>query len=134
MTESEAKKETEKHIQFLRDNWKPNPDYDVIEALREALQALEEVQAYRAIGTVEEFKAIKQWKEDVIESFSKYDVNSVDELMKRFRELTEKAEPKKPYEHNFYEESHYYLCPECRNILSSNQNFCEECGTAIDWE
>jgi hypothetical protein len=70
-----------------------------------AIQALEEVQAYRTIGTIE-----------------------------RFRELTEKAEPKKPYEHNFYEESHYYLCPECRNILSSNQNFCEECGTAIDWE
>ena len=91
----------------------------------------EELAAYRAIGTAEEFKALKDdfWKlNEMCREYSA--IGTVEEL----RELKEKAEPKKPYEHNFYEESHYYLCPECRNILSSNQNFCEECGTAIDWE
>ena len=51
--------------------------------------AIEKLRDYENIGTVEELKAIKQWKSDIIESFSKYDVNSVDELMKRFKELTE---------------------------------------------
>lgn len=40
MTEQEATKELERHIQFLRENWKPNPDYNVIEALGMAINAL----------------------------------------------------------------------------------------------
>lgn len=118
MTENEAIKELERHIQFLKENWKPHPDYNVIEALGMAIKALEEVQAYRAIGTVEEFKAIKQWKADIIEDFSKYDVNSVDELMQKFKEMTEKAEPKKTIEKfKPYSEdvgfSSDMLCPNC---------------------
>lgn len=52
MTESEATKEIERHTQFLRENWKPYPDYDVIEALRMAISAIEEREQYR------EFKEI----------------------------------------------------------------------------
>lgn len=57
--------------------------------LSQVIKMIERLEEFEAIGTVEEFKAIKQWKSDIIESFSKYDVNSVDELMKRFKELTE---------------------------------------------
>lgn len=60
MTENEALKEIERHIQFLRDNWKPHPDYNVMEALREALSSIEEIQKYRAIGTVEECEKYKR--------------------------------------------------------------------------
>lgn len=60
--------------------------------LSQVIKMIERLEEFEAIGTIEEFKAIKQWKSDIIESFSKYDVNSVDELMKRFKELTEKAE------------------------------------------
>lgn len=101
----------------------------------------EELDAYQAIGTVEEFKAIKQWKSDIIESFSKYDVNSVDELMKRFRELTEKAEPKKPSEiDEREEESFYYLafiCSTCKNAVTGQPyrpNYCKHCGQHLNWE
>lgn len=91
----------------------------------------EELLAYRAIGTIEEFKALKQWKSDIIESFSKYDVNSVDELMKRFRELTEKAEPKKPRWHG------HHFCPSCNSIVYVNCGkdiYCPKCGQRLDWE
>ena len=41
MTEEEAIKELERHIQYLRETWKPHPDHDVIEALGMAIYALE---------------------------------------------------------------------------------------------
>lgn len=59
MTENKTKKELERHIQFLRENWKRHPDYNVIEAIKESIQALEEIQEYREIGTVEELKNLK---------------------------------------------------------------------------
>ena len=81
MTASEAQKWLE------RFEW--DDSEETSDALGTICEALQEYPKFKAIGTAEEFKAIKQWKEDIIESFSKYDVNSVDELMKRFRELTE---------------------------------------------
>ena len=52
-----------------------------VKALKDDFWKLNEMcRHYSAIGTVEELKAIKQWKADIIESFSKYDVNSVEEL------------------------------------------------------
>lgn len=98
------------------------------------------VQEFEAIGTVEEFKAIKQWKSDIIESFGKYDVNSVDELMKRFRELTEKAEPKKPKRLPLKEGiiTTNFECPVCgcRRLghgLYLDKCYCPECGQKLDW-
>ena len=74
-----------------------------ITVLKTAIQALEEIQQYRAIGTIEEFKALK-----------------------------EKNTPMELAEHNFQDEVHHYLCPSCRNIVSCNQNYCEECGQALE--
>lgn len=64
---------------------------------------LKEIQQYRTIGTLEEFKALK-----------------------------EKNKPRELAEHNFQDEVHYYLCPSCRSIVSCNQNYCEECGQALE--
>lgn len=41
MTESKAKKELCAHIEYLKHNWKPHPDYDVLEAINIAINALE---------------------------------------------------------------------------------------------
>ena len=67
------------------------------------IQALEENQWYKTIGTIEEFKALK-----------------------------EKNTPMELAEHNFQDEVHYYLCPSCRSIVSCTQNYCEECGQALE--
>ena len=68
-----------------------------------AIEALKEIQQYRAIGTVEEFKALK-----------------------------EKNTPKELAEHNFQDEPHHYLCPNCKNIVNHGQSYCEECGQALE--
>lgn len=83
------------------------------EALDVAIQAIEkqsmvneilhELREYSAIGTIEELQALK-----------------------------EKNTPKELAEHNFQDEVHHYLCPSCRNIVSCTQNYCEECGQALE--
>lgn len=103
------------------------------------------VNEYSEIGTVEDFKAIKQWKSDIIEDFCKYDVNSVDELMKRFRELNEKAEPKKPIYDEFDENElgeiipYKATCPTCGfefefGTWNDEENHHCECGQRMGWE
>ena len=69
----------------------------------EVTKALEEIQQYRAIGTVSEF-----------------------------RELKETATAKKPkmivrYGCTTHE------CPNCGQLLHDDQNFCHDCGTELDW-
>ena len=87
---------------------------DVNEALEIAKQALEEVQQYREIGTVEEC-----------------------------REAMEKQKPKKcdVTKDNF---RIYYKCPTCNHCLRVEYNHgswmgkksknCSKCGQAIQWE
>ena len=53
MTEQEATKEIERHIWYLRETWKPHPDYNVIEALGMAIKALEKQMPKKIIGTEE---------------------------------------------------------------------------------
>ena len=81
-------------------------------ALTEAVKALSEIQQYRAIGTVEEF-----------------------------REGRERQIPKKPMRIRLLETSgvHCGICPICKNPVYadlSNKNhreYCGHCGQAIDW-
>lgn len=41
MTDSEAIKHLENHIEYLKHNWKPNPDYKVLESVARAIKSLE---------------------------------------------------------------------------------------------
>ena len=79
MTESEVINEL---IDYVAENDKISLSFKVATMAREAI---EEVQRYRAIGTVEELQTIKQWKSDVIEDFCKYDVSSFEELIRNSR-------------------------------------------------
>lgn len=112
MTEQEAVKEIERHIQFLRENWKPHPDYNVIEALGMAITELEEIQQYRAIGTVEEC-----------------------------REARAKQEAKKPnIWGDGYADGvlvyDMYDCPNCGKHYEldyEEYDYCPKCGQKLDW-
>ena len=117
MTENYAKIKIERHIQFLRENWKPYPDYNVIEALRVAIRVLEEIQQYRAIDTIEEFKALK-----------------------------EKNEPKKQgniddFERHLKLSKAGFLCCSRTNkdiryplISLCDLEYCPRCGQKLDWK
>ena len=78
-----------------------------------AINALEEIQAYRAIGTVEEFKALKE--------------NSV------AKKIIAKKKTKS------YLGTDYY-CPTCDErqltayAISKGDDYCKDCGQKLDWE
>lgn len=119
-------------------------------ALSVAIKALEEVQQYRAIGTVEELKSLKEngaftgeelaqlaamqmWLRD----YEK--IGTVDEC----RAAVDKQTAKRPKEY----EDKYYACPVCGNVLlhkwekypdklmdkSNGLPYCLGCGQHLDW-
>lgn len=89
------------------------PNEDNVELMDNAIKVLEDVQQYRAIGTLEECRV-----------------------------AVEKQKPMKPSESSCSEKTHY-RCPNCGYIpltvyangyrLGNKPDFCEKCGKAIDW-
>lgn len=110
-------KRIELQIMSLKGTIKENTEsfryrIDVKESLKTAISALEEIQQYREIGTVEEC-----------------------------REAMEKRKPKKPYHEEWIgiDGVPYDLCPNpnCRKNIyttSSKISYCEHCGQAITWD
>ena len=130
MTENEAIKELQDNIDS------PFGRYVPIEVCEVAIKSLEEIQQYRAIGTVEGYeKAIQATTEYYLlmkEYKSKVQDFEAIGTIEEFKALKEKNTPMELAEHNFQDEVHHYLCPSCRNIVSCNQNYCEECGQALE--
>lgn len=99
MTEFEARKELK---ELIKDNKRISAEE--YEALEKAIFALEEIEDYRAIGTVEEFKALKE-KTTAI-------------TIKHFKKAGQIL--------------HY--CGACgRDILSDIEQHCPACGQKLDW-
>ena len=103
MTEQEA-------IKYLKDANRNNqiigifPKSDIGKCL---INALEEVQKYRAIGTVEECRA-----------------------------AVEKQTAAKPLGGKDIEGNEYAICRECSAILSDGEwfaQYCPDCGKKVDW-
>ena len=89
----------------------------------------EELLAYRAIGTVEQLEWCKDashWKSLYKEKLEQYEAIGT---IERFRELTEKAEPKKPVDKIMYLE-----CPACGDVGILDCGYCSVCGQRLDWE
>ncbi len=108
MTENEAinylRQIDPKHIECvelidMKEVWENIP-----KAVSVAEKALREIQQYRAIGTVEEY-----------------------------REAREMQRAKKPILSAPCKSINYYLCPNCNKILNINKPFCCDCGSGIDW-
>jgi hypothetical protein len=103
MTENEAIKAIQNDLEWHSKELKPTYK----QCLQLAIQALEEIQAYRAIGTVEEFKALK-----------------------------EKNEPKKSTEFHKSEVCIDFICPNCKEAVYGQPykpNYCKHCGQKLDW-
>ena len=117
------------------------------EAFDMAITALEEIQQYRAIGTVEECKElasiIKKAESNelakVIDEWIKYKkIGTVEEC----RKATEKQKPKKCIEDSCPDHTHY-KCPSCGKIQKTKYdnstfgcilNNCSNCGQALEVE
>lgn len=114
-----------------------------------AIKALEEIQKYRAIGTVEEVKRMQRYSAlakkhstigQVIDSCAEYEaIGTVEEC----REARERQIPKKPNITTGQNDTDKLACcPTCDSNVDwtyegfwrkGKQKYCHECGQAIDW-
>lgn len=103
MTENEAIKEFNKMVgrKMMTQNGISEKDHELLQI---AMDCLEEIQEYRAIGTVEQF-----------------------------REAMEKQEAKQYKVLKPCKSVNYYQCPVCDGLLHINENFCGNCGQGISW-
>ena len=138
MTESEA-------IKLLKyydeQPWFLSGDQPAAVAFKMAIQALEEIQAYRTIGLS------PTMVKDLIASCKKHEKNAlenahiVDEYraigtVEEFKTLKEKAEPKKPIEMQPTSKlaNGYSACPICGAVVGVNDingDYCHKCGQRL---
>lgn len=109
MTENEVK-ETKEWLQDFIRMFGCNFDDLETRSFNEIVVYLEELQQYRAIGTVEEFKALK-----------------------------EKVEPKKPLPKGTHKAIDNFYCPNCNHPLTNRHEqcelpYCDICGQKLDWQ
>lgn len=86
-------------------------DFKENQALQVAITALEKLKQYRAIGTVEEFKALKEKS-----SAKKEIVRQVKDALELF-----------PCDKN----GNVHICPNCNNYLIAKMKHCMDCGQAL---
>lgn len=127
---------------YFENSEKESETFDMV------ISALKEVQKYHEIGTVEEIKPAKKYIDlkkrygmptNTIDVCAEYaSIGTVEEC----RAAVEKQKPKKPrlnYKPKFFGKA-TYTCPKCGNIClekfaneRQNNNYCWDCGQAIDW-
>ena len=108
MTENEKLiKSYEDAIDCLKKNKPTSGFYMLQESVDMAIKALEEIQQYRAIGTVEECRAAVE-KQKAKRADGGRDIDGKD----------------------------YLICPNCCAIVADDEwkaNFCPDCGQKLDW-
>ena len=110
MTESEAIKKLERNA--YRTTCYGNRVVEHEENLI-AIQALEEVQKYREIGSIEECRALREMqiaKKPIPIDYKKY-IGVIDNA-------------------SFLRGA--YWCPNCKHVVKSG-SFCKDCGQTLDW-
>ena len=111
------------------------------EELKTAIQALEELQQYRAIGTVEEIQQKLKNMSLVIDTdrdlLNRYiAIGTIDE----FKALKEKNTPLEHHHtriDDINDKVRVSVCPSCLSIIFTHSeeypNFCVSCGQKLDW-
>ena len=141
MTESEALEKL-KLEGGLEIGGKPKRVAEFFEALFVAEEALKEIQQYRAIGTVEELKTMKEngafsafEMAQLIAKMNKLKEYEAIGTVSEFRELKEKATAKKPIDVRYFAEAGYSigLCPTCKSGINSEFKYCGDCCQCLDW-
>ena len=109
------------------------------EVLEFVIQALEELEQYRALGTVEELKDLKEMNKNcTIEQLTgvecSYNETGCSDCKGKqaLLEAMEKQVAKKPtHEQYFYGSINH--CSECNWLLRDRPNYCPKCGQALKW-
>lgn len=112
----------------------------VAKATRVAIKALEEVQQYREIGTLEE---LQNMKSDYFEALSDWRQYRKIGTLEECREAVKQTAKKPIFSHNLSDTLSVFHC-ECGNtikvshdigIMNNNNapNYCSKCGCKFDW-
>ena len=142
MTENEklVRDETEA-IECLKSN-KPTSGYLMLqESIDMANKALEEVQQYRAIGTVEELETASKYLRLVkkhgtvgkaIEACAEYEgIGTVEECREAMEKQRRKI-VKNQYGTNYVLKAGY--CPVCGCGVTARWDYCQCCGQKLNWQ
>ena len=142
MTENEklVRDETEA-IECLKSN-KPTSGYLMLqESIDMAIKALEEVQQYRAIGTVEEMETASKYLRLVkkhgtvgkaIEACAEYEgIGTVEECREAMEKQRRKI-VKNQYGTNYVLKAGY--CPICGCGVTARWDYCQCCGQKLNWQ
>lgn len=101
-------KESIEELEFVKDRFYDFPEETGISNnilnVENAIKAIKELEEYYCIGTVDECREARE-----------------KQILKEYK----KTHPCKSVT--------YYQCPCCNGVLHINENFCGECGQAIDW-
>lgn len=133
-------------IECLKSN-KPTSGYVMLqESIDMAIQALEKVQQYREIGTLEE---LQNMKSDYCEALSDWRQYRKIGTLEECRTAIEKQIPKKPnktIDSSWGTKKEVHTCPVCdcdltevyfiapqESEIKGKITYCEACGQAIDW-
>lgn len=158
MTENEAIEVLEKpskHIRMVHKTKNEMEFYtfssDLVEAFETAIHALSEIQQYRAIGTIDEFKALKEknepkkaeyrkmvyprhkWMEEdgKIDAFAYSSGYCNGPMCERcYYSFCEHCNPGGWEEECVVED---YICPSCGEKVNRKNTHCK-CGQALDWQ
>lgn len=114
MNEIEARSKIKYRIEVAREIAGNGVDGKAFEDLEIALQVMKEIREYREIGTVEEFKALKE--KSVAKKPEPIDYE-------KYMDVLENAE--------FLRGA--YWCPNCNHTVRSGA-YCDDCGQSLDWE
>ncbi|MBR2408942.1 MAG: hypothetical protein IKB07_08300 [Lachnospiraceae bacterium] len=104
-----------------------------------AISALEEVQELHAIGTVSEFRELKEKKYDcdikhLVGECSYAETGCSDCIGKlKIKDALEKATAKKVRELNERKDLYVASCTLCGHLVRRNQRYCDGCGQKLDW-
>ena len=131
-----------KAIKIIRQEMEWESKSSTLRAFEKAIEALEEIQQYRAIGTLEELKTTMQYVRlakahrtvgKAIEECAKYEKIGTPEECKI---AVEKQRPKKPI--NPDDDYGTFKCPNCNGLIFTEGRFethkyCLLCGQKLDW-
>ena len=117
-------------IAIIKDvTWKDfgrHPDFP--EAREAAIQALNEVEEYRAIGTPEELQDMKNNYFEALSDWRQYrKIGTLEEC----RTAVEKQTARKVTTNHSWTHYHFF-CPVC-NMEVNDMKYCPNCGQKLDW-
>lgn len=132
-------KDENEAIKVIKSNMPTSGYYMLCESLEMAIKALEEIQEYRKLGTVEELRSQKHNLSVAYKIISDYqDIGALEEI----KEAVEKTKPKKTEKESCPDFIHY-KCPSCGKIqktkyIDDNSTFgcilnnCSNCGQRLE--